>query len=953
MKLINYLLNSNYNIIVLTETWLSADVNASELFLANFNIYRAERLSGKHGGVLIGVKSLFASKIIDLHFIASDYLCILVNSHPNLFILAIYNAPSGSLYRFTLPNLSTIINNFCSHANSHNAVPLILGDFNLPNLKWDSYTSADNYDCDFINIMDSNNLQQLITFPTHTAGNTLDLLLTTHFNNVASISRINNFDNDSDHYSLCITISPNITVCESYSDTNSQSTQIHKNLNYFNPNICNNIQLQNLMHCFSSLQDISTHCPNEFWHKLYSQVTKGLLAYTTKKRHNTAARNALAPWISPTTSNLINRRSTLLKKYVSRQGTGTSDKLTALNDLIDSSIYNDTTTYFSDIELIKGKKLRIFSYIKQLRKIKQPSTMTYNGKVIDNHNLCNVFNVFFNSIYSNTTSTNTDLMDYMNKVELDKPIKIFNNIVFSLTDVDKALNHLLSTNYSSHNSIPDSVMLYFKPIFCLTLCNLFNCICASGIFPSAWKLSTIIPLPKKTNTTSVENYRPISLINNISKIFERVLYEKLSEFLQCKINFKQFGFRKGSSTSIQMISFLDKLYTGYDTGKRTAVLYLDFKKAFDLVDHGIMVKKLQFYGIQGKLLMLFQSYLTNRQHAVTYNNYVSGYLPATSGVPQGSILGPILFNIYINDLLANTDSNNGYLFADDTKFLLQRNRNSRHFNIEFVPDLLKWCISNNMMINYDKCCILQLKHNGTLTNDAIILDNNHIANVSRCLDLGFYMNNCLTWNDHVHHTICKVNGVFFQLKRSINSQCNHTRQLLYQTYIKPILAYGLSFMHLSCNNLRLLNQTHKRIIRWIFNDYVTDYKSLLIVNNLLPIGYLSDYCKLIMLMKIINNKSILSIPSVWINNKSSNNCTRYKASRPFNIARTRTETAKWNYWYQACKLGNLLPINFNWQLNTNSKLQLFTLLRSHFINRFDLNDSCTWKSICDCTTIHI
>ena len=227
-----------------------------------------------------------------------------------------------------------------------------------------------------------------------------------------------------------------------------------------------------------------------------------------------------------------------------------------------------------------------------------------------------------------------------------------------------------------------------------------------GIFPEELKIANVVPLFKNDDSMKFNNYRPVSLLCTLSKVFEKVMYNRLISFLEReKILYeKQFGFRKKHSTYMALMILIDKLIKSLEKGEYILGIFLDFSKAFDTVDHSILITKLNHYGIRGIALDWFVSYLNNRKQFVTYNGVRSSMKTVKCGVPQGSILGPILFLLYINDLASICKKTLPFLFADDTNlFICGDNPDEMVSDLNSeLEDISSWLKTNKLSLNVKK-----------------------------------------------------------------------------------------------------------------------------------------------------------------------------------------------------------------------------------------------------------
>ncbi|MDV3196382.1 MAG: reverse transcriptase family protein, partial [Candidatus Phytoplasma stylosanthis] len=286
----------------------------------------------------------------------------------------------------------------------------------------------------------------------------------------------------------------------------------------------------------------------------------------------------------------------------------------------------------------------------------------------------------------------------------------------TVNEILKIIQSLPNKKATGWDEIPVTLIKECKDYIAMPICTLINQSLFTGDFPSKLKISVVRPIYKKGDKNLIENYRPVSLLPVFSKIFEKAVNIQLQEYLQKNklITESQHGFRKSHSTNSALISLTDNIYRAWDRSQTTAAICCDLSKAFDCVDHDILLKKLEVYGIRGYSLKWFRSYLTERMQKTSLiidsRIYESKYDNVRSGVPQGSILGPALFVVYANDLPMNIKAEI-VMFADDTTALVKGNSTGR---IEFIvettiKDLEHWFKVNGLLLNADKTNIIHFR----------------------------------------------------------------------------------------------------------------------------------------------------------------------------------------------------------------------------------------------------
>ena len=327
---------------------------------------------------------------------------------------------------------------------------------------------------------------------------------------------------------------------------------------------------------------------------------------------------------------------------------------------------------------------------------------------------------------------------------------------------------------------------------------------SSGVFPAELKVARVIPLFKSGQSTLFSNYRPVSVLPAFSKIFERLMYNRLLKFINDNnVLYKyQFGFREGHSPNLALMLLVDKISRALEEGDVVLGLFLDFSKAFDTVNHEILFTKLEHYGVRDKSLELFKSYLSCRQQFVEYNGISSSKRTIVCGVPQGSILGPLLFLVYINDLAHASSKIFSILFADDSNlFLSGKDPNELIKTMkEELIHIVKWLQVNKLSINLKKTHFMVFRKRKAKVhiNENIFIHNYKISQVDSTKFLGVKIDQSLTFIKHIAYTkgkISKAIGILYRGKRFFNQD---TMRTLYNVFVYPYLNYCIEVWGRNC-----------------------------------------------------------------------------------------------------------------------------------------------------------
>ena len=446
-----------------------------------------------------------------------------------------------------------------------------------------------------------------------------------------------------------------------------------------------------------------------------------------------------------------------------------------------------------------------------------------NGRLTDQLEITNKFNDFFINIGPSLTKNMPTTRNHNYGKYLTG--NILSSFQFDLVDDDtivKTLHSIRSKSSSGHDGISTKLLKFLSPPLISPLRVIINQSLITGIFPEKLKIAKVIPLFKKDDKAKTDNYRPISLLSSISKIFEKVVYNQLYRyFTQNKLFYdSQYGFRAKHSTELATVEQVDRILHSIDNKELPLAIYMDLSKAFDTLDHTILSNKLRYYGITDISLKWFMSNLSQSIQYVEVNDIQSSKRIIQTGVPQGSILGPLLFLIYMNDIPSATEYSTFILYADDTTLFSTMAYShpalSHEHNILINGELLKvndWLVANRLSLNVNKTKYM-LFHNSQkdISNFSLNLNLNHgeIEKVSTFNFLGIILDENIHWKPRIENVACKLAKYCGVLSKFKNFLPLHILRTLYYSITHPHLNYGLLIWGFQCNRIVKLQ---KRAIR--------------------------------------------------------------------------------------------------------------------------------------------
>ena len=467
-------------------------------------------------------------------------------------------------------------------------------------------------------------------------------------------------------------------------------------------------------------------------------------------------------------------------------------------------------------------------------------------------------------------------------------------------------------------------------------------------------MANIVPVYKSGDPSLVSNYRPISLLCCISKVLERCVYNYIYPLVKDCITENQFGFLPKHSTTLQLLKVYNDIHMKLDANSQIDVIFLDLSKAFDTVPHDLLIVKLKKYGFSGNLLDWFRNYTTGRKQQVVLDGCMSDKLPVKSGVPQGSILGPLLFLLYINDLEINVNNSKLALFADDTK--LYREINDINDSLLLQHDLDRvadWSRSWGLTFNESKCTHMSISRKSCTLNCSYHLNHITISKVYVSKDLGILIDNHLKFDQHIQQSVLKANRVLWMLKRSIVDTNCEIKKLFYVSLVRPILEYGSQLWSpYMKKHVYSIESVQRSASRFILNYQELNYDQRLRSLKLLPLMYRREFLDIMLFYKIFHNKTPLNISDFFTLNVNE----RYdvRVSNDIYVPFARTEQYRNSFFVRVLHLWNKLPRdirNIDFGMSGSffkRKLKLF--FENKLNNEFVADNYCTWSIDCRCTS---
>lgn len=808
------LMASNFDIIALTETNLQPSINTSELFPDTFNVYRCDRdleATGKQGGggVLMAVsKNILSTRLnnLQININGCEYVWVKITNNKGkiFYVSVVYFRPRSPLgvYQAYYDFLQQI--DF-----SANSYVVILGDFNLPIYGLDYHLNEGDNLCRelsiFLNLNNFNLKNNVLNFQ----NKTLDLVIS-NIDNV-EVTRCEDQLVAEDPYHPAIEV--RIVVMSPLS-FRSRSTDpagyCFRRADFFT--IYQDLALVDWTHLYS-ITDVNI-AVDYFYNQMYTILDKSCPPKKDK-------RSKYPFWFTPSIISNIKLKEKLRNKYKKCSTLENYNRFKDQRALLKLEIRTAYNDYLQDIEnSINADSSKFWNVIKSKKSDKNKLlVMEYNGASLDNGTaITTAFADYFSSVYENYTVEPSVESAVAGPCLAGVSCLTLPHV--TQRDVQEAITKLKSKSTAGPDFLPQYLFKGCSELLVNPLTFLYNLSLNSHVFPEKWKITKITPIFKSGLKSHVTNHRPVAVLNVPAKIFEIIVQKCLFTHFKQYISPAQHGFVPGRSVTTNLLNFTRYISSGLDSGTQTDSLFLDLAKAFDKVDHQILLNKLHRYGLSLSFLQFFQSYIINRKQFVVYNGFNSSTFNVQSGVPQGSNLGPCLFTILINDLSDCIHYSKALLFADDLKVFKHITKQTDAVQLQFDLDsVFRWSVANKMLFNTSKCQVMTFSRSRHYSENTYFLNGKIISRVNEKIkDLGVLVDAKLSFNFHVNACLASASKTMgFIIRQGVNFRKTETLIMLYNSLVRSRLENNVIIwnpFHVTYQDA--LERIQKRFLRYLF-----------------------------------------------------------------------------------------------------------------------------------------
>ena len=830
------------DVVLLVETWLTQE-SLSRLNFPGYKFIGKNRLSKKGGGVGILVRDgltfsertdismpnkLFESCFIEIKGCTAKIICG-----------SIYRPPSTSAKEF-VENYSSLVSKL---KENNKKTSFIIGmDHNLDFLKHDTYSHTQ----DFLELIAESQHFPCITRPTritYSSATLIDnIMMSVDLYNKQSSSIV--LSDISDHL-------PCISIVTSVVKTRDEPQSLQKR-KYCKKNI---EELKQELSKFDWKNILEKKSAEDSMNTLHSILLDSLDKTCPEKSVRVSTNHKIKEsWMTVGLLKCSKKQLKLYQYFLKNRTKANEIKYKDYRNLLKKIKRNCRQQFYLEkCTELKNNTKKMWQLVNSVIHKTQDKRCIVNCLSINNlksvcsKDIVNEFAKYFSNIgrqYANNINpSNTSIDEYIAKIPRNSKTMCLYPTTES--EIGNIIDSLVNKQSSGWDGISNKLLKSLRNELLEPLNIVFNRSISEGIFPSSMKLSHVTPLYKSGKKDSNTNYRPISLLITVSKVLEKIIYKRTYNFLVStnQLYQSQYGFRKKHSCEHAIQELVGNVLKGFENKEYTAAIFLDLSKAFDTLEHSVLLKKLETYGIRGLALEWYRSYLSNRSLSVKCQcgepskNEVSIEYEIDYGVPQGSCLGPLLFLAFCNDLPLNLTECNGILFADDTT-IYKKHRNLNYLMwamSEELKRLMDWFKANKLTLNLKKSVTVLFTEKNTHHPFTIEIDGVKLPTVESTKFLGVWIDSNLNWQTHMSKLMVKLKQNVNLLKTGKNFLNIHAKKLVYFSHWQSHLTYGMSIWGnlIKKNVLSKIEKLQENCIRLISSKKSSQELRILTVTDLI------------------------------------------------------------------------------------------------------------------------
>ena len=876
------------------------------------------------GGIIIYVRDHIPCKKINSHSLPRNVECMFIEITLGIttwLLVGGYNPKRENISYFLNHISKGIDKNLSSHENL-----LVLGDFNCPLSANEMKDFCETYD--FVNL-----IKKPTCYKNPKNPSSIDVMLT---NRKCSFQNSTTIETGlSDFHKMTVTVlNKNCKKQDPIVINYRDYKKFHENV--FREDLKRNLEIVDM--------DIMT--VEQF----------DLVFKTTLSRHAPLKKKTIrgnnAPFMNKILSKAFMHRSRLKNKFNKSPTNKNRELYKKQRNYCVSLLKKEKKNYYNNLDLkIFNDNKKFWQSVKPLFSDKQNIknrniVIIENNTVISNKtDLAEKFNNYFVEAVENleiehfvsndedaSIIEHEDVIDTIIRKYTSHPsiLKIKGNIMienkFQFIDmtsevIETDIKNLDKKKASMENDIPVRALIASNTIAGPYLSAIYNNSKNSETYPVCLKVADVTPIPKTKDKILFKQYRPISLISVVSKLFERNMFDQLSAYINTSLSPYLFGYRKGRSTEQCLMVMIESWRKALDRNGAAGGILTDLSKAFDCISHDLLIAKLEAYGFAKSALMFVYDYLKNRKQRTNVNGSYSSWRDIKKGVQQGSILGPLLFNIFINDIFYFIDKSKLAIFADDTTVYSTEDNTLSLLSIlkEDASTILNWFKINEMKSNDDKCHLIVGDTNKNCSSIGYIYMGNELIESEETVELlGVTIDNKLNFNEHVSTLIKKGNQKLCALARISKFLCEDKLKLIMRTFIESQFNYcPLIWMFHSRTLNDKINKLHERALRLVYKDDTLTFQQLLQKDNSVTIHVRNNQKLAIEMYKVKNNLSPLPVQELF---KQRVDRYNLRKERFWEVPRVHTvnygtETLR----YRGIKIWDLVPEN----IKESKTLQIF------------------------------